>query len=254
MGIQTTMKKFNDPTDGFIKAYRSLRNLPLNLNQICFLEYVSSFTSNGLEFRDHDNNIGHYLKMTAKSTNNLINNLANQGYIKTSRQSHAGQSGWTRYIVLNENFIQSQMNNENHLEVQTVTNLSQNEVVTAKVESIAETAPNEALQPSKTIITTEPIVFGNYEEKDTMTDEKIAEIFGESAPAATPEQPENGLTIEQMISTIRNSPELSNLGRTILTEYSNWDRNRLLGFYDIWSNNAAEKLLASKPQVYAEAG
>jgi len=214
------------------------------------LNYILSFIENENEFYQSNESLALTWNVSCSTIKRHLKTLTDFRILKSNvnRKKHTvGAATWynKRYLTVDfqvlENFLNGII-------------ISQNEVVPAKVEIIAETALNEALQPSKTIITTEPIVFGNYDEKDTMTDEKIAEIFGESAPTKTPEQPENGLTIEQMISTIRNSPELSNLGRTILTEYSNWDRNRLFGFYDIWSNNAAEKLLASKPQVYAEAG
>jgi len=169
MGILTTMKKFNDPTNGFIKAYKSLRNLPLNLNQICFLEYVLSFTSGGLEFRDHDANIGQYLKMTAKSTNNLINNLSNLGYITTSRRSHAGQSGWTRYIELNQNLIQSQLDNTSTIiETEILIENVENAQVAATIEITADIADSQVETATETEII--PIQFNKTFSKPTEND------------------------------------------------------------------------------------
>jgi hypothetical protein len=101
------MNRFNDKGSNFVKSYWELRQLPLSLNEITALELILSYTDQGQEFWMSDEKIGEFIKMTAKSTNNLIAGLVKKGYLSTNTTSNQGKGygGKTRKIKVNLDFI-----------------------------------------------------------------------------------------------------------------------------------------------------
>lgn len=103
------MQTFNAKNENFIKSYRVIRQLPINLLEANFLELVLSRQLNDSEFYESDKTISEYLMLTnVKSCKNMISRLNKLGYITTTVISNKKKETWggkTRFVKINIDYI-----------------------------------------------------------------------------------------------------------------------------------------------------
>lgn len=100
------METLNFTTEQFIKGFRPLRKLPLTLSEVNALEYLLSYQLQNLEITLSDRAISNYIMMKPKSVNNLINKLADIGYIAIEKHNRNNPDEKVkRFLKVNIEFI-----------------------------------------------------------------------------------------------------------------------------------------------------
>lgn len=223
------MKTFNNPEDGFIQSFRALRELPITLSQVNFLELVYSYTKiEGGQFYDTNENIGKYLMMSPNSAGNLVNFMADSGYITRDKIGNTNQKGWTRYITLNIDFINQKLNKVSEdIQVEIAPQIDSISLETYETEPIVVTPKQIKVVDDFILSLEEDDDCPSYAEGEAPTLDFMLE-------KPTKDEEEGFPPVDEMISMIRNHQNSGNVAMRsfFLKEYNDsWELDKTQHFF-----------------------